>query len=109
MQAYVEATDLIMCDVIENGLASSSSFTIARRRKGQDAEAAGVAACVVEAQRRAAQNTKAKYLFYCALSPYEFNRISSSVTSKEIWDCLLVTFEGTNRVKKTDEHYFRKL
>ena len=38
---------------------------------------------------------------YSSLSSEKFNRISSCETSKEIWDILSITCEGTNKVKKS--------
>ncbi|GAV61491.1 UBN2 domain-containing protein, partial [Cephalotus follicularis] len=46
-------------------------------------------------------NTKAKHVIFCALSPSEFNRVSSLDSVKEMWDRLMVTYEGTNQVKDT--------
>ncbi|GAV63419.1 UBN2 domain-containing protein, partial [Cephalotus follicularis] len=34
-------------------------------------------------------------------SPSEFNRVSSIDSAKEMWDRLMVTYEGTNQVKDT--------
>ena len=44
-------------------------------------------------------NVKAMNLLYYALELNEFNRISSYDSAKEIWDKLIVTYEGTNQVK----------
>ncbi|GAV83331.1 LOW QUALITY PROTEIN: DUF4219 domain-containing protein/UBN2 domain-containing protein, partial [Cephalotus follicularis] len=44
---------------------------------------------------------KAKHVIFCALSPSEFNRVSSLDSAKEMWDRLMVTYEGTNQVKDT--------
>uniref|UniRef100_A0A2N9F279 CCHC-type domain-containing protein n=1 Tax=Fagus sylvatica TaxID=28930 RepID=A0A2N9F279_FAGSY len=38
---------------------------------------------------------------YCALDPNEFNRVSSCDSTKEIWDKLEVTYEGTNQVEES--------
>ncbi|GAV58212.1 DUF4219 domain-containing protein/UBN2 domain-containing protein, partial [Cephalotus follicularis] len=44
-------------------------------------------------------NTKAKHgITFCALIPSEFNRVSSLDSTKEIWDRLMVTYEGTNQL-----------
>ena len=48
-----------------------------------------------------AKNYKAINLLYCGLSTDEFNRISSCRSAKEIWDKLVVTYEGTSQVKET--------
>ena len=46
-------------------------------------------------------NFKAINTLHCALNPIEFNRISTCKTTKEIWDKLKVTHEGTSQVKKS--------
>ncbi|GAV73377.1 zf-CCHC domain-containing protein/UBN2 domain-containing protein [Cephalotus follicularis] len=46
-------------------------------------------------------NSKATHVFFCAVGPNEFNRISSCDTAKEMWDLLEVTYEGTNQVKES--------
>ena len=40
-------------------------------------------------------------LLYYALNVSEFNRISTCISAKEIWDRLEVTHEGTNQVKES--------
>ena len=47
------------------------------------------------------KNYRAINLLYCGLSTDEFNRISSCRSAKEIWDKLVVTYEGTSQVKDT--------
>ncbi|XP_009607199.1 uncharacterized protein [Nicotiana tomentosiformis] len=46
-------------------------------------------------------NAKARNLLYNAISGEEYEKISSCDTTKEMWDKLEVTYEGTNKVKKT--------
>ncbi|GAV64924.1 UBN2 domain-containing protein, partial [Cephalotus follicularis] len=45
-------------------------------------------------------NTKAKHIIICAINSNEFNRVSSCVSAKDMWDRLEVTYEGTNQVKE---------
>lgn len=40
-------------------------------------------------------------LLYWVLDPNEFNRISTCETTKEIWDKIEITHEGTNQVKES--------
>ena len=47
------------------------------------------------------KNYKAINLFYCGLDANEFNRVSSCTSAKEIWDKLVVTYEGTSQVKES--------
>ena len=44
-------------------------------------------------------NAKAMNILYCALDPNKYNRISTCKSTKEIWDRLEVTHEGTSQVK----------
>ena len=46
-------------------------------------------------------NAKTMNLLYCVLSTSEFNRIFTYSSTKEIWDRLEVTHEGTNQVKES--------
>jgi hypothetical protein len=46
-------------------------------------------------------NAKAINMLYCALDANEFNRISACESTKEMWDKLEVTYEGTNQVKES--------
>ncbi|XP_021771739.1 uncharacterized protein LOC110735868 [Chenopodium quinoa] len=48
-----------------------------------------------------AKNYRAMNLLYCALDANEFNRVSTCKSAKEIWDKLVVTYEGTSQVKET--------
>ena len=43
---------------------------------------------------------KAINILHCALNPMKFNQISACKTTKEIWDKLRMTHEGTRQVKK---------
>ena len=40
-------------------------------------------------------------ILYCALDPNEFNHISTCESTKQIWNRLQVTYEGTNQVKES--------
>ncbi|XP_059658575.1 uncharacterized protein LOC132304892 [Cornus florida] len=46
-------------------------------------------------------NAKAKINLNCAISPNEYNRVSTCTTAKEIWDKLQITYEGTSQVKES--------
>ena len=46
-------------------------------------------------------NAKVMNVLYCALDVNEFNRISTCMSAKKIWDRLEVTHEGTNQVKES--------
>ncbi|GAV59421.1 UBN2 domain-containing protein, partial [Cephalotus follicularis] len=46
-------------------------------------------------------NAKEKHVIFCALSPSEFNCVSTLDSIKEMWDRLMVTYKGTNQVNDT--------
>ena len=56
----------------------------------------------IEEKRNMEINAKAMNALICALSPEEFNCISTYKTTKEIWGKLEVTHEGTKQVKETN-------
>ena len=45
-------------------------------------------------------NPKGKYLFTCALSKSEYDKIISYDSANEIWDRLQTLHKGTNQVKE---------
>jgi len=47
------------------------------------------------------KNCKAIHILYCGLDANEYNRISACESAKEIWDKLVVTYEGTSQVRET--------
>ncbi|GAV75263.1 UBN2 domain-containing protein, partial [Cephalotus follicularis] len=51
-------------------------------------------------RRRVQIHAKAKHIIICAINSNDFNRISSCISAKEMWDRLEVTYEGTNQVKE---------
>ncbi|GAV88795.1 zf-CCHC domain-containing protein/UBN2 domain-containing protein [Cephalotus follicularis] len=51
-------------------------------------------------RKRVQINAKAKHIIICAINSNDFNRISSCISAKEMWDRLQVTYEGTNQVKE---------
>ena len=46
-------------------------------------------------------NSKALNAIFCGVSPNEFHRISHITTTKEAWQILKTTYEGTKKVKDT--------
>ncbi|GAV90500.1 zf-CCHC domain-containing protein/UBN2 domain-containing protein [Cephalotus follicularis] len=53
-----------------------------------------------EDRKKVQMNAKAKHIIICAINFNEFNRVSSFMSAKEMWDRLEVTYEGTNQVKE---------
>ncbi|MFA1236654.1 hypothetical protein, partial [Klebsiella pneumoniae] len=52
-------------------------------------------------KKNASLDAKAMNALYCAVNKVEFNRISQCTTAHEIWHTLLVTHEGTSKVKES--------
>ena len=46
-------------------------------------------------------NSKALNAIFCGVSPDEFHRISHITITKEAWQILKTTYEGTKKVKDT--------
>ncbi|XP_070017347.1 uncharacterized protein [Nicotiana sylvestris] len=57
--------------------------------------------CNAEDLNKWEKNTTAKKWLVCGIGPDEYSRIQSYTTSKEIWDTLQVTHEGTPQVKRS--------
>ncbi|GAV70020.1 UBN2 domain-containing protein, partial [Cephalotus follicularis] len=53
-----------------------------------------------EDRSRVQMNAKAKHIIICVINYNEFNRVSSCVFAKKMWDKLEFTYEGTNQVKE---------
>ncbi|XP_057997284.1 uncharacterized protein LOC131176299 [Hevea brasiliensis] len=51
--------------------------------------------------KKVSSNAKALNILHCALDATECNGISGCTSSKEVWDKLEVTYEGTNQVKES--------
>ncbi|MQL68246.1 hypothetical protein Taro_000507 [Colocasia esculenta] len=52
-------------------------------------------------RKKISLNCKAKIILCCALSKKEFNKISACKTTKDMWETLKLTYEGTDKVKET--------
>ena len=46
------------------------------------------------------------HILYCGLDANEYNRICACESAKEIWDKLVVTYEGTSQVRETKINMF---
>ena len=85
MQNFLIATDYLLWLTVKNG------------RNVTNTEGKYTEEDILKIQRDA----KAKNSLYCALSPSEFEKISTCDMAKDIWDKLQVAHEGTNQVKET--------
>jgi len=55
---------------------------------------------------RLSKNYKAMHILYSGLYANEYNHICACETAKEIWDKLVVTYEGTSQVRETEINMF---
>ena len=84
--AFLCSIDESVWDVVENG------WTGLEATKSTQDKAALVAANA---------NSKALNAIFCGVSPDEFHRISHVTITKEAWQILKTTYEGTKKVKDT--------
>ncbi|MQL70312.1 hypothetical protein Taro_002638 [Colocasia esculenta] len=52
-------------------------------------------------KKKISLNCKAKSILCCVLSKKEFNSISACKLAMEMWEKLIITYEGTDKVKET--------
>jgi len=55
---------------------------------------------------RLSKNCKVMHILYCGLDANEYNCICACESAKEIWDKLVVTYEGTSQVRETKINMF---
>ena len=53
-------------------------------------------------------NSKARNVMLCALSKEEYIKVHSFKSSKQMWDTLVVTYEGTSQVKRNKLNLFTR-
>ncbi|GAV75341.1 zf-CCHC domain-containing protein/DUF4219 domain-containing protein/UBN2 domain-containing protein, partial [Cephalotus follicularis] len=94
MTIFIQALDCNLWDIIIDGpelpliISQEGNKTLKPRSSYTDDD-----------RKKVKLNAKAKHVIICALNSNEFNRVSSCATTKEMWDRLEVTYEGTNQVK----------
>ncbi|XP_070034485.1 uncharacterized protein [Nicotiana tomentosiformis] len=55
-----------------------------------------------DAERRAIEKKfRAKKIFVCGIGPYEYNKISTCQSTKDIWEALQIAQEGITQVKQS--------
>jgi len=59
---------------------------------------------MTEEEKRICQNNaKARHLIMCALSEEEMSKMHAMVNTKEMWDTLAITYEGSKEVEEKEE------
>uniref|UniRef100_A0A151UF65 Retrovirus-related Pol polyprotein from transposon TNT 1-94 n=1 Tax=Cajanus cajan TaxID=3821 RepID=A0A151UF65_CAJCA len=98
MRIFIEAIDVAVSDAIENG-------PYIHMTKGDDGKREKHWSEWSDDERKRAQyDYRAKNIITSALSIDEFFRISQCKSTKEMWDTLQVTHEGTSDVKRSRKH-----
>ena len=92
IKAFIESNQLEVWDVIEAGyeaLVDTAEVPIPRARWNAD-------------QKKAYQiNQKARHYLICAITPQEYEKCGECATAKEIWDSLVLSYEGSSQVRET--------
>ncbi|XP_057999323.1 uncharacterized protein LOC131178382 [Hevea brasiliensis] len=94
MYYFLKSEGVDLWDVVKNGPFTPTKIVDgvhAAKPKGEWSE---------QEKRRVALNDKAIHVLFCALSRSEYNKVCMKSTTKEIWDALVVTHEGTIQVKE---------
>jgi len=99
IKSFLKSKDPLELDVMEKGINPKevSASDNGKEVFDKDIEKINQA----EITKRETLDVKTIYSLYCALSPTEYNIISSCETAKEICDRLHITYEGTYRVNET--------
>ena len=92
IKAFIESNQLELWDVIEAGYeAPVDKDNNPIPRASWNAH-----------QKKAYQiNQKARHYLICAITPAEYEKCGESTTAKEIWDSLVLSFEGSAQVRET--------
>ncbi|XP_058003997.1 uncharacterized protein LOC131180662 [Hevea brasiliensis] len=94
MYYFLKSEWVDLWDVVENGQFTPTKIVNGvhvAKPKGEWSE---------QEKRRVALNDKAIHVLFCALSRSEYNKVCMKFSTKEIWDALVVTHEGTSQVKE---------
>jgi cell division protein FtsB/Arc/MetJ-type ribon-helix-helix transcriptional regulator len=95
MRLFLQSLDYELWYVVEDGPfipTKTDESGVSLKKKGEFTEGE---------LKKLSLNSKAMHCLVCALSPTEFNRVSTCKSAKEIWDRLLITYEGTDVVKES--------
>ncbi|EOY21334.1 Uncharacterized protein TCM_012831 [Theobroma cacao] len=96
-ETRLRAIDYEMWDVITDGPFIPSTLNVVTNELMPKPRSKWTEAKIKKVQT----NFKAINTLHCALTPTEFNKVSSYTTAKQVWDKLRVIHEGTSQVKKS--------
>ncbi|EOY03357.1 Uncharacterized protein TCM_018339 [Theobroma cacao] len=97
MSIYIRAIDYEMWDVITDGPFMPSTVNVVTNELIPKLRFEWT-----EAETKKVQiNFKAINTLHCALTPTEFNKVSSCTIAKQVWEKLRIIHEGTSQVKES--------
>ena len=95
MEMYIKDQDMEMWKIIEKG-----PIKITKKESGAEVEKPEQEWSSDDLEK-ISKNFRALNILFCALDQTEFNRVCTCNSAKEVWDKLVVTYEGTSQVKQT--------
>ncbi|WRX08097.1 hypothetical protein QQP08_000584 [Theobroma cacao] len=97
MSIYIRAIDYEMWDIITDGPFIPSTLNVVTNELMPKPRSEWT-----EAETKKVQTYfKAINTLHCALTPTEFNKVSSCTTVKQVWDKLRIIHEGSSQVKES--------
>ncbi|WRX11446.1 Integrase [Theobroma cacao] len=97
MSIYIRAINYEMWDVIIDGPFMPLTINVVTNKLMPKPRSEWT-----EAETKKVQvNFKAINTLHCALTPTEFNKVSSCTTTKQVWEKLRIIHEGTSQVKES--------
>ena len=97
MQIFIESTDMKLWEIMNNGPYATPKITNA---KGEEVDKPKDQYTTSDWDKLT-KNSRAKHILYYGLDANEYNRIFACDTAKQIWNKLIVTYEGTSQVRET--------
>ena len=95
MKIFIQSTDYANWKIIVNGPEIPTKIVEGARIPKSEAE------WNTEDLKKIDRNAKAMNMMHCAISFEEYRKISKCKTTKEMWDKLKLTHEGTKQVRQT--------
>ncbi|KAL4331945.1 hypothetical protein GQ457_07G009480 [Hibiscus cannabinus] len=95
MVLFIKSNDYQVLDVVEDG-------PFIPMKRDDDRMIPKVKVEMTDEERRRMQvNDKALHMLFCALGPDMYSKLSSCTRTKEVWNTLGITYEGTNDINET--------
>ncbi|VFQ83161.1 unnamed protein product [Cuscuta campestris] len=94
MRIYIQSTNFLLWRIIKNGedvpMKKVGETNVPKSENEYDAQDI----------KKVENNAKAINIIYCAVNPDDYPKISCCSTTKEMWDKLEITYEGTDQVRE---------